>query len=111
MMPKATTQPEAAPPRLAYAPPPRWHRRRKFRLGVLCGVLLVLAVAGWRWGPAGWKHAQFLYWQRQCLAYAPAADQVVYDNDPARAAALLQQPGYVNVAAPGAPPVAAYMPR
>jgi hypothetical protein len=87
------------------------HRRRRFRLGLLVVVLLGLAVAGWRWGPAGWKHAQLLYWQRQCLAYAAPGEQVVYDNDPDRAAGLLQQPGYENVAAAGAPPIAAYMPR
>src|SRR5687768_4241515 len=111
MTSNATAQAEPAPARLAYAPPPRWHRRRRVRLGVLCGALLCLAVAGLRWGPAGWKHAQFLYWQRQCLSYAPAADQVVYENDPQRAGQLLGQPGYVNVAPQGAPPVAVYTPR
>ena len=110
MTPVAPRQPEATPAPLAYAPPPRWHRRRRFRLGVLAGLLLCLAVAGWRWGPAGWKQAQFLYWQRQCLAYAPAADHVVYEGDAARAAALLQQPGYVNAGTP-AEPVAAYVPK
>jgi hypothetical protein len=78
---------------------------------VLLGVLACLAVAGWRWGPPVWKHAQFLYWQRQCLAYAAPADQVVFENDTERAGKLLRQPGYVNVAPPGAPPVAVYMPR
>jgi hypothetical protein len=78
---------------------------------VLLAVLVCLAVAGWRWGPPAWKHGQFLYWQRQCLAYAAPVDQVVYENDPERAAKLLRQPGYVNVAPQGAPPVAVHMPR
>lgn len=111
MTPTAAAQPEAAPSPLGYAPPPRWHRRRRFGLALLVTLLLCLALAGWRWGPGGWKHAQFLYWQRQCLAYAPPADHVVYENDPSRAAALLQRPGYVNVSPASAPPVAVHTPR
>lgn len=52
-------------------------------------VLVVVGLAGWQWGPAGYRHAEMLYWQRQCMAYARPPDFVVLDDDPARAAALL----------------------
>src|SRR5687767_1551538 len=107
----ATTRRDVGPAPLVYAPPPRWHRRRRFRVALLAVLVLGLAGAGWRWGPAGWKHAQFLHWQRQCLAYSPPPDLVVYETDPTRAAALIQKPGYTSVAQLGGPPIAVYTPR
>src|SRR4051812_37320764 len=95
---------------LDYSPPPRWHRRRAVRFGVKLLLLAGLVAAGWRWGPRAWRHGRVLYWQRQCLAYAASADRVVYETDPARAAALLDRDGYVNDGANNAP-VAAYVPR
>jgi hypothetical protein len=109
--PAARSEPAAAAAPLPYAPAPKWHRRKDVRRYVLLGLVLAITFAGWRWGPAAWKHGQFLYWQRQCLAYVPAPRHVVYETEPTLAAGLLKQPGYVNVAPKGAPPVAAYTPR
>ena len=96
---------------LSYAPRLPWHRRRSSRrVAALIASLLVTAAA-WRWGPTGWRHVRLLYWQRQCLAYVAPADQVVLDDDPIVAAALLKREGYRNLAGAGSPPVAGFVPR
>lgn len=88
---------------LGYAAPPPWHRRRRFRRAGRVVVLIGLVAAGWRWGPPAWRHVRLLYWQRQCLAYTTPADQVVYDENPVRAATLLKREEYVHhpASAPG----------
>jgi hypothetical protein len=68
-------------PQLNYAPPPPMHYRRSFRRWVYGVVLLGLVVSGWWWVPPAWRRAELLYWQHQCLGYAPAADQVAYEED------------------------------
>src|SRR3954454_9414678 len=85
-----------ARPRLDYAPP-KPHRRRRLVRGLALLLLAVAAVAvGWRWGPAAWRRAELLYWQRQCLAYTAPPAQVVYEEDPARVQALLADGWYVQ---------------
>jgi hypothetical protein len=46
------------------------------------------------------RQARLLYAQRQWLNFSPPPTQVVYDDDPARAAALLAQPNYARVQLP-----------
>lgn len=41
-----------------------------------------------------WRQRDVLYWQRQCMNYSPSPDQVVYEDDPAAAEILLNQPSY-----------------
>ncbi|HEY7088063.1 MAG TPA: hypothetical protein VH518_08240, partial [Tepidisphaeraceae bacterium] len=75
-------------PTLDYAPaPPR--RRKWIRRGILLALLLTATYSGWRWGGAGWRHAQILYFQRQCMTYTAPPDQVVYEEEPTAAATLL----------------------
>jgi hypothetical protein len=85
-----------APAEVPYAPPPPWHRRRAFRRAGLAAAVLFLALFAWRWGRTALRETQSFYWQRQCLAYAPADGWVVFDDDPARAAVLLAGQGYVR---------------
>jgi hypothetical protein len=111
MEPAATPRPARVGP-LAYAPAPPFHRRRWWRGTVLLAALLIAGGAAWRWGPEKWSAARMLYAQRQCLAYAPPADEVVYEADPAAAARLASRAGFRLVAVPafsgsGPPAVAA----
>src|SRR5207302_4952739 len=95
---------------LEYAPPLPWHRRRSWRRAVLLVGVICLADAGWRWGPAGWRLGKLLYFQRQCLSYAAAPDQVMYEEDPARGAVLLKRAGYHNCPPTWAKPVVTFSP-
>jgi hypothetical protein len=52
---------------------------------------LVALGAGINWGPRVWYQARLLYWQRQCMTFTRPADFVVYEEDPAAAAALIWQ--------------------
>jgi hypothetical protein len=115
-----SAQQSAAP--LGYAPAVpsrRWWRwmRRTFIL------LIVLAVAaGIRWAPSYLARARVLYWQRRCLNYSPAPDQVVFEQSGSAQARtttaggyvaagrrlLLRQPG--TLPSSSLPPAAAYVP-
>lgn len=114
-VPSASSASSASPgpesPRLTYAPPPPWHRRRRFRRAVGVVLLLAATVVGWRYTGPAWARGRLLYLQHKCLAYTAPPDQVVYEQDPARAAALLAQPGYANPAAAGSSTEAALTPR
>jgi hypothetical protein len=74
-------------------PPPLWRRKRARRLAITAAVLLPLAFVGWQWGPALYRHAQHLYWQRQCVQYVLPPGTVVYEEDPQRATVLLAENG------------------
>lgn len=80
----APTPVESAPP-LQYAARPSWHARRRVRLALLVGVLVILAVVGalaWkRYGPRLQKRMQMLSLQRSCLAYVPPTGTVLYAQD------------------------------
>lgn len=76
------------PPLLDYAPSVgRWHRWR-WRIACLVAILVALYCAV-RYGGDTLRQAQCVYWQRQCLNYTAAPDQVVYEEEPTAAARLL----------------------
>jgi hypothetical protein len=88
----------ASPIAIDYAPRAsmRW---KAIRRGVVWLVVLVTLGAGMKWGPRVWYQARLLYWQRQCINFALPADFVVYEEEPAAAAALMgSDQGYVSLA-------------
>jgi hypothetical protein len=87
------TAPTISP--LEYAPSPPLHRTRRFRRIALLLVLLALGACAWRWGGHVASRAALLYRQRACRVYTAPADQVVFDTDPARVAALATDPNFV----------------
>jgi hypothetical protein len=87
---------------LEYQLSPRWHTRRVSRRVVLPIVLVLAAGAAYVLGPAWYRHAQSLYWQRQCMTYAAAPGRVAYSDDPADLPSLLGTGGYdTNALSPG----------
>jgi hypothetical protein len=84
-MPSGNLTPRAEP--LEYAPAVR-SRRWVYR-AVFASLLLGLCFGGWKWGPTGWRRAEVLYWQHECLQFSLPPDAVVYEEDPAGVAALL----------------------
>lgn len=71
-------------PQLDYATRPSLGRRIKARAGVLCvtTVLIVVILAGYRWGPYYWGKVKLLRRQRLCMQYTPPAGQMVYEEWP-----------------------------
>ena len=67
-------------------------RRRIIRAVLVTGsILLIAAAVRWRNALARpWHDARSAYWREQCAAFHPPAQQLVFEEDPARAAALLQ---------------------
>jgi len=51
------------------------------------GALLVATLIV-KSAPRAWRHVQILYWQRQAMNYSPAANKIIYDEDPVEAAKL-----------------------
>ena len=77
-------------------------RPRRGPGGGVCGAFLAAVVlgmiaAGVRWGPATCARAALLYHQRRCARYAAPPDQVVFDTDPVRVAALANDPNFTVV--------------
>jgi hypothetical protein len=70
--------------------------------------LLVVLAAGIKWFPQVNEHVLLQVWQRRCLNHHPPADQVVYTEDPQRAAALLGDPRYQSM--PASTPAAFLVP-
>jgi hypothetical protein len=83
---------------LEYAPKAAAWRRRNVRRVVGGVVVVVLVLAGIRWGPAVWRQGELLYWQRECLRYEPPAEGVLFEGDVGRAAALRKGSGDYVVA-------------
>jgi hypothetical protein len=65
-----------ANPKLDYAPPPKWHRRRWFRFVHWALVALLLAAAV-RYGPQGFHRIRTTWTARACLGYTEPAGQLV----------------------------------
>lgn len=81
---------------LGYRPRPRGLGRRARRLLALVVLAAVACSAAARWGRPAWRHAQVLYWQRQCMEYAPPPGTVVIETRAAEAERLLASGrGYV----------------
>jgi hypothetical protein len=105
-------------PVIDYAPAPPWHRRRWGQTAALV-VFLAAGVAAWRFGPALWRQAKTLYWQRQCADFTLSPDQVVYEEDPAATGALIARGGdygpyrglIVTNSPPPAPAAAVFVPK
>jgi hypothetical protein len=66
---------------LDYAPPLPWHRRRGLHRWLIAGALALTLLSSVKWAPPAWRHAQLLYWQRQCMTYMAPADAVVVQID------------------------------
>jgi hypothetical protein len=88
-------------------------RRKRIRRIVLGVTLLAIIAAVWRFGPVGWRHAQLLYWQRQCMSYTRPQETPAWEIDAAKAAALItSNPDYVSAPwTSGGPPLATHLPK
>src|SRR3954451_12335326 len=64
-------------------------RRKWFWAGVALVALVLSGYVAQRWGPSAWHTALLLRAQRTCLTYRAAPEQVVYEEDEPRAAALI----------------------
>jgi hypothetical protein len=77
------------PPQIDYAPAQPGQKRRRFvrriAFAIATAVLIIIAIKS---APSAWHRVRILYWQRQAMNYAPPADHVVYDDDPADLAKL-----------------------
>jgi hypothetical protein len=79
---------------LNYAPRPQSSRRRWVRVAAVL-LLCAAAVAAWWWRgdiKAGAATAKMLYAQRRCMTFDAPTGLVAYEEDAARAQALLGQP-------------------
>jgi hypothetical protein len=57
-------------------------------------ALVVLALTSFWWEPRVAGRIQSIAFRRQCMAYTPEAEQVVFEEDPAMISKLTGQPGY-----------------
>src|SRR3954471_18770976 len=73
---------------LDYAKAPS-RKRRIFQPAMWVVLIAAVFFAGYRWGSQALQQTQLLYWQRQCLSYAPPADMVVYESEPSAVATLV----------------------
>src|SRR5687767_1782300 len=85
---------------LHYAPSPPLRRRRATRRIIIVAFTIIALLASIRWYPQVREHVLILLWQRACLNHRAPRDQVVFDQDPERVAALLRDPRYQS----GPPP-------
>lgn len=93
------------PQKLDYSPPVPWHRRRRYRrVFALVGVMVFL-VAAWREGPEVWFRFKLFYYERQCLRYAGAKDEIV--GEPATGTVKWSDVEYALGANFGGPPATA----
>jgi hypothetical protein len=82
---------------LNYAPRPRTSRKRRVRLAAVL-LLCAGAVAAWWWRgdiKAAAATAKLLQAQRRCMTFDAPTGLVAYEEDAARAQALLGQPHYL----------------
>jgi hypothetical protein len=87
---------DSSPPQvpLDYAPGAPIRRRRRLRRVLIALIVVVIAAAAWWKGPGIYHHAMVLYYLHEARVYSAPADQVVYEEDPAREAELLKLPHY-----------------
>ena len=103
------------PQLLDYAPrPPLSRIRRAIPMFVIVASLFCVGIGAWYWQHTvipGWRKWQakretMAQWER-CMAYTAPRDQVVYEEDDAKAALLLQDPAsYFKLNYATAPPTA-----
>ena len=95
---------ERAATELGYAPPLPLRRRKVVRRAALLAVLAGVAASALWWFPHVRDHVVLLGLQRRCLNHAPPPDEVVFDEGPGRADALMADGRYQHFAGP--PPAA-----
>lgn len=92
--------PRETSPELAYAPRGRW-RWRLSRRYIIGGLVAAGAIGAWRWSDDVARVAETAYWSRQCLDYAPPADQVVFEQDAGEIGRLMGSGGGYQLSRPG----------
>jgi hypothetical protein len=91
----------AKPSPIHYAPASRGIRHHWARRFTALATIVVLAVLAIRYAPRLNRRLDLLRAQRLAMSYAAPADHVVYERDPAKAAALLRaSPNYWAVSYP-----------
>src|SRR4051794_25189785 len=80
-------------PQLDYAPAPPKRRKWIWRCTII-GILIVAALAGWRYQSVVRQRVQLVWLQRQCLSHTEPEDRLVYEEDSKAVSQLLQRPGY-----------------
>ena len=90
---------------LEYSPRPAWHKRGQLRRITLLCIIIGIGGAAWLWGRKAIDRTSMLYWQHRCLTYSAPPDQIVYEQNPRKAAALLKDANYVGIndGRPGSP--------
>jgi len=81
-----TASPES--PQLDYAQAPR-ARRKILRRAPIVLLIVAAGIATWRFAPAAMRQVQLLSRERKCLNYSASTDQVIYEEDPIKAAELM----------------------
>ena len=75
--------PSPSTPLLTYAPPPPWHRRRRFRRGIWLAAIGIAGLLVWHWRVPLIHRGQLIYWQWQCSNYTAPADRIVsFEGEP-----------------------------
>src|SRR5678816_4232723 len=88
-METTTSHTAESAPELGYAPRLPWHSRRWRRWLVPLLFLLLAIVVAYLWRIEIRDRVTHLYNQRQCATDVAPKERVVYERDPARAAALM----------------------
>ena len=85
-------------PQLEYARPaaPRACARPWTRVSGSLFLAFVLTL-GWLAVPRAWGRIRTFYWQHKALAFLPAADRVVYDDDPAHFRQLIESSEFAEM--------------
>jgi hypothetical protein len=75
---------EQDPPRLDYAPPSPWHRRRSSRQVALLCFLLIAGTVCFRWGRVAVNQVQANFAFQRCIKYLAAPNAIAYESDSGR---------------------------
>jgi len=71
------------PPQLSYAPRSRRRGRVWAKRSVGITALLAIVATGWFLGPHAYRLARIWYWERQCMNFAAAPSEILYESLPA----------------------------